>query len=76
MNSTLNASFPEIADVKGEEFDELTDYVLKTDFLPDDKDRAENVVKYIFFVANTLRGIGGNVVAISRGEDIEWPTAA
>ena len=39
------AAFPEFGDLKGSEFDELTAHVLKTDFLPSEKEQPEILVK-------------------------------
>ena len=74
--STVSAALPEFGDLKGEEFDELTTHVLGIDFLPDSKDQAEDLVKYVLFVANTNRKFVGNLVALSKGKAIEVPSAA
>ena len=44
-------AFPEFADIKGSELAELTDHVLKTNFLPDDRDQAEALVKTVLVLA-------------------------
>ncbi|NJC24810.1 hypothetical protein [Neolewinella antarctica] len=74
--SIVSASLPEFGDLKGKEFDELTDHVLATDFLPDDKEQAEVLVKYVLHVANTNRKFAIDLIGLSRGEKIALPVAA
>lgn len=65
-------AFPEFADLKGAEFGQLTGHVLSTDFLPDDKQQAEDLVKLVIVAANANRLLIEGIVSLSKGEELDF----
>lgn len=63
---------PEASDLDKEEFDQLIDHVLNTDFLPDDKDRAEGYVKAVITWLNMNRRFTEYNIAFFNGEDVSY----
>jgi hypothetical protein len=66
--SVARNAFPEFGDIKGDEYGELVAHVLKTDFLPDDDDKAEDLVKTILVLAYVNRIGVMNIQASLQGE--------
>lgn len=60
---------PEIRDIVAEEWTELTDHVIATDFLPDDRDRAERWIKSTVFMLNMARAYGAYTIKVFEGDD-------
>lgn len=66
----LQNSQAEFRDLTNEEITELVDHVLRTDFLPDDRDRAEHYVKALFYTLNVSRLFIKFSVDFFAGKDV------
>lgn len=69
---TFTEAGKEIRDLESSEFDELTDHVLRTDFLPDDRERAEHYVKAVVFYLNMTRNFVRFNIQFFDGEDVRF----
>lgn len=68
----LKQAGPEALDLRGPEFDELVAHIQATDFLPDDKDRAEDYAKAVVFWLNMNRKFVEYSIGFFGGEDVDF----
>ena len=62
----------ESQELSSEEIDEITNHIISTDFLPSEKDRAENYAKFVFKYLLLTKNFGEQTVAFFRGEDVDF----
>jgi hypothetical protein len=72
----FSASEDEIKDLTSAEINELVDHVLSTEFLPDDRERAEHYVKSLIYVLNVNRQMVGFSIKFFAGEDVRFDPLA
>ena len=72
----LSASQDEIKDLTSAEVNELVDHVLNTEFLPDDRERAEHYVKSLIYVLNVNRQMVSFSIKFFAGEDVRFDPLA
>jgi hypothetical protein len=63
---------PEIVDIRGPEFDELVDHILATDFLPTERDKAEEFGKAVIFWLNMNRKFTEYTIGYFNGEEVDY----
>lgn len=68
---TAQAAFPEIKDIEGDEFGQLTKHVIATKFLPDSEAEAEKLIKLVVITAYLNKVMVDTIIATSKGEPIE-----
>lgn len=62
----------EAKDLDNNEWDELVQHVLNTDFLPDDKEQAEHFIKATVFVLNVNRQYIRFASRVFKGEEVRF----
>ena len=72
----FSASEDEIKDLTSAEINELVDHVLNTEFLPDDRERAEHYVKSLIYVLNVNRQMVSFSIKFFAGEDVRFDPLA
>jgi hypothetical protein len=62
----------EVRDLDGDEFNDLISHIIGTDFLPDDRERAEHYAKSLLFMLNANRQFVAFSVQFFKGADVRF----